>query len=94
MITENDLTFGDAVPNGSGRWIKEVIFKGECIGVMGLLEASILRPVKEDYSCGCEYSSYVDDFNYIEAEDDGWVYVFFDTVSEMLEFINNKPGNS
>jgi len=90
MITENEITFSQGVASGRNVMYQDVIYKDKTIGASGTYfehnwykqnKYWFQRIVPENTK-----SKYSFDWDY--AEDEGYIYMMFRTLQDLLNYVN------
>jgi len=92
MIVESDIKFGDCKCEGR-KYIQTILYNNIMIGVLIQSEQNSLLPIEERYQFGANQSNLPKNCDYIESEDNGWVFVISNTLSEFVQQLNNCIDN-
>jgi len=91
MITDSNITFGDCKVEGR-EYIQSINFNDIMIGVLIQKEKNSLSGINEKYQFGCK-EEHINNCNYEESEDIGWMFIVSNTLDEFLININNCIKN-
>lgn len=93
MITENDITYSEGVQVSRDVMCQDIIYKGQTIGAEGTyFEHNVFK--QNRYWCQKlaleedKHNTHSKDWDY--SEDEGFIYLLFDNLQKLLDYINNK----
>lgn len=90
MININDIFYGNSVFTGKGiNYGQDIMLKGktEPVGWLQTRYEGILKPPIETYQFGTNIEP-TENFYYVESEDIGWFYVYFNSLEEFVAGYN------
>lgn len=81
------ITYGDSM--GSPNWYSQLIYD-EGVEIGALNTYYIENKLHETFQTCRKYREYYDQYNWAETEDEGYIFVQFGTIEELINFIRNE----